>query len=241
MREINKRGFTIIELMLAMSFISALLLAIVMTAIQAGRIYNKGLTLQSVNQAGGSIGDTLRRDFLQTNAQMVSRGPVGAVIFTQDGGKDVSARFCLGGFSYLWNIPQESSVVVAPSALVLDSKGVPINFVRVPDSGGSLCEPLGAGGYENNLPESMQVTHLLKQSSDSAEVGLAIHELQVSPLTSTEGKSEALYRVEYTIGTSKLSEIDTADQRCRPPSDERSNDDFCAINNFEMIVRTNGQ
>ena len=62
-------GFTIIELTLAMAFISVLLLSIVMTAIQAGRIYNRGAVLRSVNQAGRDVSDTLRRDFLQTNAK----------------------------------------------------------------------------------------------------------------------------------------------------------------------------
>ena len=68
------KGFTIVELSLAMTFVSMLLLAIAMTAIQAGSLYNKGLVLESVNQAGRDIGDMLRRDFMQANAVRISKG-----------------------------------------------------------------------------------------------------------------------------------------------------------------------
>ncbi len=234
MRRTKRQGFTIIELMLAMSFVSVLLLAIVMTAIQAGRIYNKGLTLQSVNQAGSNVGDTLRRDFLQANAQMISQGAGGAVINPPG---VAGGRFCLGGFSYLWNLPTG----VKAGDVVVDAHGEPINFVRVTDSGGDLCQPIAEGVYTNALDKDATITHLLKQPSSSSDIGLAIHDLQVIPLTPVESNSEALYRVEYIIGTSELSEINTANQRCRPPDHEDANDDFCAINNFEMIVRTNGQ
>ena len=48
----NRRGFTLIELMLAIAFISMLLLAIAAVGIQVGRIYTRGIVLRDVNQAG---------------------------------------------------------------------------------------------------------------------------------------------------------------------------------------------
>ena len=94
-------GFTIIELTLAMAFISVLLLSIVMTAIQAGRIYNRGAVLRSVNQAGRDVSDTLRRDFLQTNATKIKTddsAPTSPVLEIRDGGEVVSSRFCHGKY-----------------------------------------------------------------------------------------------------------------------------------------------
>jgi prepilin-type N-terminal cleavage/methylation domain-containing protein len=66
-----KKGFTLIELMLAMSFISVLLLSIAMVGIQAGKMYSRGIVLRDVNQAGRDISDTIRRDFLQANAEKI--------------------------------------------------------------------------------------------------------------------------------------------------------------------------
>ena len=60
-RAAKQTGFTLIELMLAMTFISVLLLAIAMTIIQIGTIYNRGVTLKEVSQAARSISDELNR------------------------------------------------------------------------------------------------------------------------------------------------------------------------------------
>lgn len=233
MIKMRKRGgFTIIELTLAMSFISILLLAIAMTAIQAGRIYNKGIVMQSVNQAGRDISDTLRRDFLQ-----VRPGDGIAQVFTGDG---ETGRFCLGDYSYIWNNPKvldDPDSVDADDMIRVD--GQPINFVRVADKQ-SLCMEQGETGQRPMaLPTGNSVTSLLKQQSDG-DVVLAIHSFNITRLTSSENSQEALYRLEFTVGTSDESEINTANQSCRPPSDSESNEEFCAINQFDMIVRANG-
>lgn len=79
-RQCRRHGFTLIELMLAMAFVSVLLLAIATIAIQAGKLYNRGLTLKSINQSGREIGDILRRDFLQANAGKISGNTGSAVV-----------------------------------------------------------------------------------------------------------------------------------------------------------------
>ena len=39
--------------------------------IQAGKMYSRGIVLRDVNQAGRDISDTVRRDFLQANAEKI--------------------------------------------------------------------------------------------------------------------------------------------------------------------------
>lgn len=235
----QQRGFTIIELLLAMGFISMLLLAIVITGVQAGRMYNKGTVLQSVNQAGRDISDMVRRDFLQSDARLVSGAGTNPVIILQDGGHARSGRFCLGGYSYLWNIPNNAAG--APSAaIVRDARNDPISFVRVVDEGGSLCQESG-GVYMSRLLDDSKVTHLLgRHAAGGGRMGLALYSLSVTPVTSTTERSEALYRIQYTVGTDEIREINTGNQLCKPPNDSEANDEFCAINQFEMIARTNG-
>jgi hypothetical protein len=119
--------------------------------------------------------------------------------------------------------------------------GSPINFVRVVDPTAQLCDKNAEGAYPNTLDTfSDGITHLLKMPDSDGEVVLAIHSLALSPVATDENQSEGLYRINLTIGTSKMSEINTADQSCKPPEDGESNFEFCAINQFDTIVRTNG-
>lgn len=227
------RGFTLVELSFSMTFVSVLLLAIVVAAIHAGNIYNKGLVMESVNQAGRDIGDTIRRDFLQMNTSAAFAGLSNPVIRS-----DASARMCLGGYAYIWNTPQAVSGDAIEDDLVVTQNSQPISLVRVVDRGDTLCAPKTNGAYVYNLDElgsGAQITHLLKRASDGS-VGLAIYDLIVQPVTVSG--SEGLFSISYTIGTGAVSEIDSS--RCKPPSDVESNDSFCAINQFETIVRSNG-
>lgn len=247
------KGFTIIELSIAMSFISMLLLAIVITGIQAGKVYNKGVVLESVNQAGRDIGDTLRRDFLQTDARMVVEfgGAMvrGSSELTSSGpdGKPRSNRMCLGRYSYLWNSPEVVSGKILDRGGVVVYEDKPINFVRVADPDARLCKPVGpaTGPLPLDLSSSSlgihssQITHLLQQR-DGDVVVLSVYSLDAKKIVKEENSREGLFKVGYTIGTGETSEINTGDQSCKPPSDIDSNDSFCAINQFETIVRTNG-
>ena len=239
-RVTRQKGFTIIELTLSMAFVSVLLLAIVMTSIQAGRIYNKGVVLESVNQASRDIGDSIRRDFMQSDAAHVSRtDEPESVIILSEGGQPKSGRFCLGGYSYLWNYPSVLEAALAGESVsgpVVKRGDKIINFVRVVDDGGSFCAS-SDGNYETNIGADRQLMSMLDEKGDQGVV-LAIHELGIEPVLANSNSSEALFRVNYTIGTSAQAEING--QQCRPPADSSANDQFCAINQFEMIVRTNG-
>jgi hypothetical protein len=82
----------------------------------------------------------------------------------------------------------------------------------------------------------MQPTNLLDAKGGDAV--LSIHSFTVTKLEGQPDASEVLYKISYTIGTSELGALDS--QSCKPPADSASNDSFCAINNFEIIVRTNG-
>lgn len=90
---------------------------------------------------------------------------------------------------------------------------------------------------------------VLQSKSDTAkgEV-LALHDMRVEELATTKDNksditAESLYRIKFTLGTSKESEIEgtvASGKKCKPPADNESNYEYCAINTFEMIVRANG-
>lgn len=239
----RRYGFTLIELMLAMAFVSVLLLAIATIAIQAGKLYNRGLTLKSINQSGREISDSLRRDFLQANAGKISGNANSAVVMVQAGGADRSGRLCLGDYSYVWNVPKVVSGEVKAGAGIITEvggphSGRPINFARMIDPDGMLCQKNETTGAYMSTVATDKVTHLLKPAG-SNDVVLAIHRLKAARVAGDSG-ADSLYRLEFVLGTSQLEAVNTANGTCKPPADNSENLDFCAINSFEMIVRTNG-
>lgn len=240
----KQRGFTLVELMLAMAFVSVLLLSITMTAIQAGRMYNRGMVLKTVNQAGRDISDTIRRDFLQSNAAKIATADDSdnPVIMINDGPDEIGGRFCLGQYSYVWNTAatldgdkiNNSNVAYTTTG---GSDRSPVTLVRVDDRDGQLCQREEGKAYESAI-SAANSTQLLKPI-DTDDVVIALHDMSVNKITNSQG-AEQLYRVQFTLGTSAVDEINTLDGTCKPPNDNDANADFCAINKFDMIVRTNG-
>lgn len=116
----KKTGFTILELALAMAFISFLLLAIGFAIIQITRVYEKGITLKTVNENGRELIDEFSRVILASKYDLSedTDGTHFEYTYVQVSGKvgeDVAAEdtpstevplygaFCTGTYSYLWN------------------------------------------------------------------------------------------------------------------------------------------
>lgn len=227
-----KQGFTLIELMLAMTFISILLLSITMVGIQAGRMYSRGVVLRDVNQAGRDISDMFRRDFLQANAGKINI----TGLRVPNNENWATGRLCLGAHSYVWNNPKyldDPSLLGTNRLFKVD--GNPINLVRVVDADGGLCKRDGSGRYPETVDMAKSSNLLRPISSGDGSIG--IHNVTLEKITSDSSR-EALYRLTFTLGTSKMSEI--RNSSCKAPDEAESNFEFCAINKFEMIVRTNG-
>ncbi len=241
----HKQGFTLVELMLAMAFVSVLLLAIALTAIQAGKLYSRGTTLRNINQSGRNISDMLKRDFLQSNAQKIADDGGQVIQVKTTDGTVVNERICLGYYSYIWNrvdaIVRATGDNYIQQLLVkyddADARDVAINLVRVVDSGGNLCRKSGTPAVYPKVVDRDIATELLQSPTD--ENFLGVYDFYLNKITSGDS-SEALFALGFTLGTGRTGEINTADQSCKPPADDESNMEFCAINKFETIVRTNG-
>ena len=221
-------GFTLVELMLAMAFVSVLLLSVAMVAVQAGKIYNRGTVMRTIS-------DVIRRAFLQSSATKIVNS-ANPVILVRESGSVRSGRVCLGQYSYVWNMASaiDDPVIRRSGSGVVRSNGQDINLARVLDEDAALCQST-SGSYPMDI-EPERVTHLLRPI-DGTDVAIAVHDFTASRVTSANN-SEALYKVSFTLGTSAVAELQ--DMACKPPEDNEANFNFCAINNFEMIVRTNG-
>lgn len=124
----TKSGFTIIELMLAMTFVAMLLIAIAVVTINIVTIYQRGLSLKAVNNVGRSLIEELTTSINAApavdttslcNHLAAGSNPIyysnpaeciqdNANAYVFDGRYDArdlqySGVFCTGNYSYLWN------------------------------------------------------------------------------------------------------------------------------------------
>ncbi len=116
----KKKAFTIIELMLAMSFLGTMLVGIAALMMQITSIYQKGLALRSVNSNGREIISDITRTInasrvnIDINPEIPVTGDVTQAlidearaqyfIFTSDSEqRQLGGVFCTGDYSYVWN------------------------------------------------------------------------------------------------------------------------------------------
>lgn len=228
-------GFTIIELTLAMSFVSVLLISVAMLSIQLTNQYSRGLTLKETTQAGTEVANDIKRTISQ--AQIQNGG-----IRTKDvpGGKVL----CTGAYSYIASDPValesgggitiQSGPSGAPS---------PARFVKVRDDSGMLCGSPSVLDTDSSY-ETTDAVELLAGGSRL----LAVRELTVSP-TPTQitqpsypfynefQQGRGIYTIRITITAGLTSEIDLVARNCKPPKNSQANTDFCAVNTFEITSR----
>lgn len=196
----KKSGFTIIELVLAMTFVSFLLISIAMSVIQIGNIYNRGLTLKEVNMAARTITSELQRNIASGSPFKIDLGSgnryqyeytkiESSYIVQVNGGDEYGGRLCLGQYTYIWNYGKfiklndinKLNVYSAPDS------NRPIRFIKVYDPNSTYCEtdsvtgdlinveiayspPIGA---DSSFKEPIELL-------DSSEHDLAIHTFKIT-------------------------------------------------------------
>lgn len=223
-------GFTIVELMIAMAFISLLLLAIVATVMQVGAIYNKGVILKSVNQAGRLVVADMKRTIAEgqvfdTNVAFKRHDHYEGSQLNPDydGG-----RLCTGTYSYIWN----TGKYVDPSDLSTQinkysgSSGKQLHFVRVSDNGGQYCADTASG-----LIDPTNATELLSVGD------LAVQDFHIDRLTNNVASGRALYSIRIVISNAETLAIDSVDNSCKPPSDDPTYQNYCAVNEFVFTAQ----
>lgn len=216
----ERKGFTLVELSLAMAFLSLLLLAILFSTIHIGKLYAKGVTNRQINQVGRELVDTIQRDFLAADAAGINISALGA------------NRVCVGGVSYVWNT---ATVLHSGTTtdVVMDSSN-PVSLTRIEDRAYAMCTK-NDGKYPMDITALTGKSNLLEGQGRS----LAIYAMDVVPIA--EQDNAGLYEVKMTVGTNDAKAIDTNGvAQCKPPSDNSSDFSYCGVANFDIIVRAGG-
>ena len=227
-------GFTLIELMLAMTFIAVLLMAIAMTTIQIGNIYNKGITLREVNQAGRAVSDDLQRSvalavpFDVTPKVDDSAETANSKFVKRDGG----GRLCLGRYTYAWTYGKTLAKVSGAPAVYnyYDTNGSgsnPVRFAKVNDPGAALCN-------DPTLPVPRADASELLVSGDR---DLVVHAFDIITKAQDPVTGQAIYAITMKIGTNDNEQLTTNDASCKPPAEGAGLENYCSVNQFDIIAR----
>lgn len=222
-------GFTIIELMLSMSFIAILLIAVAMTTIQISNIYTKGITLREVNQGGRRLTDEFQRGvaasvpFDVTPKVDASPATAASKYVVRGGG----GRLCLGAHSYAWNYGKALVGAVGDIFNKYAGDSTQIRFVKVADAGGALCTDPTL-----NIPKG-QASELLT----SGDRDLVLHNFAIIKTQDDTSFGQSLYAISFTLGTNDREQLTTGDASCKPPSEGAGDEDYCSVNHFEIVAR----
>lgn len=247
-QKLNKKGFTIVELMLSMSFVSVLLISIAIMGMQLSTIYIKGNTLKDLNAAGRTIND----DFTHTFNSLASidwSGPK-----TSGSNYIVSNKagaFCTGGYSYLWN--DAAALNDDNSAKAIRYKGSnqkddSIRLIRVSDTNGNYCSA-NYSSFWDKVPKDDAGSNPVVDLLPAGENGLMVYGIKFFSNDNMEDKAtnQRAITISYILGTKSQKDsangkgtIDVVGMKCEPPATSDAAD-YCAINKFEITVRTLGK
>lgn len=243
-------GFTLIELMLSMTFVAVLLLTIAMTVIQMGTIYNHGMAMKEVNQAARDVADDLRRSVQASGVFAID--PIG--LDTTDFVRltasvngttvPVSGRLCLGNYSYVWNTASAIEMNFVDRARYLDASGTagdPVNFARIADSGKKYCAKDTSGALINKnilYADTANATELIKPGDRTIRI-LAFNVTTTTTAFDT-ASGQRLYQVLYSLGTgatSAMTIINGIPTNCLPPNNPNSDLSYCNAQQFGIVLR----
>lgn len=228
-----QKGFTLIELMLSMAFVGVLLLAISVTSMHIMNTYTKGLTVREVNQVGRTITEDMYRTIATATPFIVSPAKTGAPsdnvhskYVVQAGG----GRLCTGAYTYAWNYGSTrelSGTTAVPMYNTYNSGDDEIRFIKVGDPGGVLCADM------TQQIDRAQAKDLLV----AGDRNLAVHSVVIAQGAEDAASGQALYAISITLGTNDQEQLNVANATCLPPNEGSGFEEFCAINQFNIIAR----
>lgn len=234
----HRQGFTLIELMLAMTFVSALLLAIAMTIIQAGNTYSKGMALKDINQSARMIVDDLKRTVSAAGAVQLDDA---SYMIRPATGAPISGRLCLGNYSYLWNTV-DATLANANALRLPGASPTLISMVKVVDTNKVYCatQTNGAPVIANTVrtADVDKVSNLLVMGDHSlsmTNVKVNIASAAVDPAT-----GQRLFSVDFGIGTGDPLAMKADRTGCLMPNEPNADPIYCNAQQFGVVIRTEG-
>lgn len=239
----KQAGFTIIEMLLAMTFVATLLIGVSLAIIKIGTTYNRGITVTEVNQVGRELSTEL------SQAIRESGGFVKDTHFSpveNSANNPVGGRLCTGQFSYVWNYAEaleknDSAVIQYQGASPTDESKW-IRMVKVSDPSRKYCvrdETKPSGHAVERIAQSEVNSNATEEIIRSGDRRLNVYAFQLNEVNEDALSGQKLYKLDVTIGAGAAESVLINDDvtQCRPPDDPLSDLDYCSVQQFRLVIR----
>ncbi len=270
MKNQDKKGFTIIELMLSMVFLGTLLVAIAILTIHIMGIYQKGLSIRSVSSMGRQLIDDFSRTvggspivpvnpvdlnndkILQSNE--ISAAQANYFFSKSSNGVQRNGAFCTGSYTYIWNTAETyKNTSTSLKLRYTDADGNEVNdfsdfkLIRIPDQDRQVCKEYQSNGGSSTIDARGQnMTPIELINSDEAD--LILYDFTVFPATQNTITGQTFYSATFILATIEggVNIMDNGNfcgnDSNGQPSDYSHRTDFsyCAINKFNFAMRATG-
>ncbi|HSX28518.1 MAG TPA: prepilin-type N-terminal cleavage/methylation domain-containing protein [Candidatus Saccharimonadales bacterium] len=181
----KQKGFTIVELLLALAVFSFVLVFVTTAFLQLFRTYNRGITRKDVNQS-----TRLLIDDIASKMRIVADPSLIDYSMVSNG------RLCVGSYSYVWN-------TIGQTANLISVNGQQINMVRIDNDTGRLaCQKPPAGPTQYSF--TGQATSMFTER-------IGIQSFTVTPQV---GGISGLFNVSITANTNQTNLLDSVTHAC---------------------------
>lgn len=217
-----RKGFTIIELTLAMTFVSILLLSIAVTVIQISGSYNRGLLTKDINETARGVASDLQRTIAASMPFEVS-GTGTQFIDSSWGG-----RLCTGDYTYAWNYGSTLAATNPLDKNTYTGGSELMRFARVEDPSGVYC------ANPSTMIDKSVSTELLTASDHD----LAMQDFSITSTTTAkdDATGKRLYYIQMYLGTNDRPTINTDSISCKQPGTVGADPQYCSIQKFSIVV-----
>ncbi|MCL2371286.1 type II secretion system GspH family protein [Candidatus Saccharibacteria bacterium] len=260
LRGFKKKGFTIVELLLAMTFVAILLVAITVLVMNIQGIYRRGIAMREVNATSRSIIDDITRAI--SSAPSFSEGGSHAVTF-RNGANTEGGTFCTGFYSYIWRhanfVPRLGS---AQGAVQFDGSR-DYRLIKIRDVGRRLCNQAALNGVSGmscnsnphmtcNVTGSPNITLAAFSLSDPVEMissgglELALFSFDIFEPARSSVTGQVFYAGSFVLGTPRGASAAAmgglvSASVCTPPAQAVDfNFQYCSINKFNFAASSLG-
>lgn len=222
----NHRGFTLIELMLVIAFLGTLILLTASSVLQSINMYNKGVAIKQINQAGRALVEDINR--LSSS---------GAEVEILDNGKAGCLRIGFTGSDgrvFLWNSAEKGKGGTAPAAnpaddLKWEKDSEEISLVRSGqnDETTKYCYLPSPTSPGLTTAEAAKMTTVLNGR------------IKVLSVDITNSTNSSLKKIAFWIGTGSSEgtqqiDFDTVNRSWSCPGGGLG--EFCAVSKFETVI-----
>ena len=259
----HKKGFTLVEVSIATAFIAVLMIVIVVIIMNVASIYQKGLTMKTLNSVGRSVVDDITKAIdstSTTNTIGASQQDVtsGAAKYswpndyyrTDNDNSPTMGVFCTGQYSYIW---ADQSHTGHKSVILKYGNGERSNIrlLKVQDPIHRVCNEFHTSSYTISISDINISDSSIEELLADTDIDLYVQEFYVEPVNGTEGteknqtianRGEVFFSGYFTLGTSRggkeIFDNDINLSNCESQDDDYN---YCAINKFKFAVSTAGK